>query len=487
MIRNSLQSCFFLFNSLLLFLFSVVSIAQDGHYWTQQYGTRSMLLSGSIIGGVNDLGAVYYNPARLSQISEPAFLLSADVYEWNTLKVEDAFGNNKNASNSNFGGVPSLAAGTFKIPFLKKHSFAWAILLRQNMDLNISYKDEVYEDVIEQFPGEEYFGAEISLNSKGKQEWMGFSWAYPITEKLSVGASGYLSTINTGKDNNMSLQALAENNQVAIYRYHKKFSYSHYNLLFKTGLSYMTPKTILGLTFLTPSIRLKGEGNFQDELFFSGIEEYSENDDVYKSSYQNELETKSRSPWSVGAGITQYIGKSKINISAEYFSNIPKYTVMKASDYFGQSAWDTNVFELVDEFNKLLNAGIGVEIFLAEKLAFYTSFCTDFSAVVDNVTSFAEDKPETSNSLFKSDFYHFGGGFVMDLKGADVTLGVTHTGATLNLPRPFSFPEDEEDEIFDPEDTVEVGWSRWRIVFSFSLPFLKDVQKKAEAEDGVLN
>jgi hypothetical protein len=41
--------------------------AQSGHYWTNQYGTRSMLLSGSVIGGVEDLGAVFYNPARLSQ------------------------------------------------------------------------------------------------------------------------------------------------------------------------------------------------------------------------------------------------------------------------------------------------------------------------------------------------------------------------------------------------------------------------------------
>ena len=157
-----------LLTSVILFLSVSYSYTQDGHYWTQQYGTRSMLLSGSVIGGVNDLGAVYYNPARLSQISEPAFLLSADVYEWNVLKVEDAFGNNKNASNSKFGGVPSLAAGTFKIPFLKKHSFAWAILLRQNMDMNISYKNEVYGNVIDQFPGNEYFGAEISLSANGR-------------------------------------------------------------------------------------------------------------------------------------------------------------------------------------------------------------------------------------------------------------------------------------------------------------------------------
>jgi hypothetical protein len=195
-----------------------------------------MLLSGSVIGGVDDLGAVYYNPARLSQVSNPAFLLSADVYEWNSLKIEDAFGNNKNVSKSDFGGVPSLAAGTFKLPFLKKHYFAWAILLRQNQDLNLSYKNEVFEDVIDEFPGEEYFGAEIIQSGKAKQEWMGFSWAYPLNEKWSIGASGYLSIINNNKSNIINLQALTETNQVAIYRFNKSYNFTHYNLLGKAGL-----------------------------------------------------------------------------------------------------------------------------------------------------------------------------------------------------------------------------------------------------------
>jgi len=116
----------FLFLSMMLII--EFSYAQNGHYWTQQYGTKSMLLSGSAIGGVSDLGAIYYNPARLSQIDNPAFLLSADVFEYSSLNITNAFGDSKNTSKSNFGSVPSLAAGSFKLPFLKGHSFGWAIL-----------------------------------------------------------------------------------------------------------------------------------------------------------------------------------------------------------------------------------------------------------------------------------------------------------------------------------------------------------------------
>src|SRR5882672_432944 len=144
---------------------------QDSHYWTQQYGTKSMLLSGSVIGGVEDLGAVYYNPARLSVISNTAFMLSASVYELNSFKVTDAFGSSKNSSTSTLKGVPTLAAGAFKIKRLQKHFFAYAILSRQNSDFNMSYKNEVYQDVFSTLPGNEYFGAEVNIQGTSSEHW----------------------------------------------------------------------------------------------------------------------------------------------------------------------------------------------------------------------------------------------------------------------------------------------------------------------------
>jgi hypothetical protein len=229
---------------------------------------------------------------------------------------------------------------------------------------------------------------------------------------------------------------------------------------------------------------LKGDGNYQHELFFSGIEGVSENPDTYTTSYQDKLKTKYRSPWAVGAGLTYFIGKSRIHFSTEWYSAIPKYTLMEVAEYIGQSNSDTNRYKVLDEFKSVINAGVGVKIYLTEFISFYTSFSTDFSAVTDNITRFVENEAESYNSVFKSNFYHYGGGFVMDLKGADVTLGVTYTGANLTLPRPFNFPEDSDDEIFDSDENLAVRWNRWRIVFSFSLPFLKDFQKKAEEKLG---
>lgn len=50
----------------LLFLLSPVpSAAQDAHYWTLNYGPRGSLLSGSVVGSVDDVSGRFHNPGAL--------------------------------------------------------------------------------------------------------------------------------------------------------------------------------------------------------------------------------------------------------------------------------------------------------------------------------------------------------------------------------------------------------------------------------------
>jgi len=136
---NNLPILFINFSLVLYFLCINDTRAQNGHYWTQHYGTKSMLLSGSVIGGVDDIGAIYYNPARVSESDNPSFIISADVLEYNTTKIEDTYGDRFNSKDSDFGSVPSLTAGSFRLPFLENHFFSWAILYRHNENLDFSF------------------------------------------------------------------------------------------------------------------------------------------------------------------------------------------------------------------------------------------------------------------------------------------------------------------------------------------------------------
>ena len=67
-------------------------LPQDAHYWNIQYGTRSTLLGGAVIGSVSDLSATFYNPGAVALFPDRSFVLSAMVYQIETITVDDGAG-----------------------------------------------------------------------------------------------------------------------------------------------------------------------------------------------------------------------------------------------------------------------------------------------------------------------------------------------------------------------------------------------------------
>lgn len=88
--------------------------AQDSHYWTLQYGPRSSLLGGAVIGSVDDVSATFYNPGALSLASDVAFAVSADVFEVTGVILEGGGGEGVDLGNAKSGLRPSMIAGTIK-------------------------------------------------------------------------------------------------------------------------------------------------------------------------------------------------------------------------------------------------------------------------------------------------------------------------------------------------------------------------------------
>ncbi len=458
-------------------------IAQDGHYWTQQYGTKSILLSNSVIGGTDDLGAVYYNPGRLAVISNAAFLLSANVYEYTSLTVTDAFGNGQKYNRSDIKGVPTLAAGTFKIKNLPKHFFAYSILTRQSSNINFSFRGEENKDVIAALPGNEYFGAEAAFSQSSSEQWIGLTWSYAVSPKISVGVTTNYTTNNQSKGININLQALSASNEVALYRFDRSFTFNKSGLLWKAGLAAQAGKWQLGLTVTTPMVNMSGNGSYRYEEFFSSIPSLAK-PESYSTSYQKGLATTNKTPWSVGMGASRKLGRNTIHLSTEWFAAVSKYSMMRAADHISQSnPNDTIRFNLVDQFKSVWNAGIGAELYINDRISGFASFSTDFTAVTSDMSRFVEKMPEAYSSSWNADFYHFGGGIVLKLKGADITLGATHTGCTQSIVRPINFPENPSSPIFNSGDTSDLRWDRWRLVFAFSFPFLKDYAKKFTGEE----
>jgi len=461
------------FNKILVLLilctFFHYSKAQDGHYWTEQFGNKSMLLSGTVNANVQDLGLVFYNPGRLSQIENPAFVISAKVYELKKIRIVDGLGKGEDLKKSDFGGAPNLVAGTFKVPFLKNHHFSYSFLTRFRNDTEFSTRayeiDQTIDDLL-------YSDLSAKIRSRNKllEEWFGLTWSFKINDHWSVGLTTFGTQTNNNASLDLQLHGLTEADDVHVANFNRELGMNVYGILWKAGIAGTWEKINLGLTITTPRIDISGKGNSVYEDHVAGLSELENEpvEDTYIENYQNDLDAHMKSPLSVGLGISFNLQKSIFHLSSEWFNKIDHYTMMEAVPFTGQSSADTLYYRLIDNLSSVINFGLGFEHYFNKKFEIYGSFATDFSAVNSDSGYLFQFGDDVTNSTFDGDIYHFGGGFALNLKWAELTLGATFASATRQIPRPLDIGGDQ---ILNSDAFSDLKYSRWRFIVGFSFPF----------------
>ena len=111
--------------------------AQDAHYWSTQYGNRSRLLAGAVIGSVDDASSVYYNPGALALLEKAELLLGGNVFQYTDLTYEGAVAGELDLTSDRFKSVPAMLAGEFPFKFLGKNRLAYSYLVRADFDFRI--------------------------------------------------------------------------------------------------------------------------------------------------------------------------------------------------------------------------------------------------------------------------------------------------------------------------------------------------------------
>ncbi len=449
--------------------------AQDGHYWTEQQGTNSAFLNGSVIGSVDDLGAVFYNPARLAQTGTPTLALSGKIYALNSLLIKDGAGDGKDLKQSKFGGAPSMFAGTLNFYFLPNHFFAYSFFIRHQFSTNyFIYKDDV-GDLIDIWPGDEMYGGQLGFQKNLTEEWIGLSWAYPVNDTWSVGISNFLTIRNQNEFIGRELQIYSPSDEMAIFEKSHQIGYKTLGILWKLSLAYNTPRLTAGLTITTPKVTLNGNGNTLYRNFYDGPKEIgnSKLKDIYVSDQQLDLNARHKSPLSIGFGTGINLGKSRLHLSGEWFSSIAEYENVAADPFAGQSDRVVYEFKMVEKLNVVFNAGLGYELHASDKYSLFGSFATDFSAVQPEINQYPQNDEISHGSLIKADIYHLGGGILMKTKLLEITTGLTYSFANQLIERPFNFPGNEEDINSDPGES-ELQLSRWKFILGFSFHLAED-------------
>ncbi len=87
-----------------------LAAGQDTNYWTQQFGTRSALMGGAVVGGVKDNTAIFYNPGSLGFLDTGSVSVNANLYRFENISIENAQGQQKGFKSAGFTSFPVLAA-----------------------------------------------------------------------------------------------------------------------------------------------------------------------------------------------------------------------------------------------------------------------------------------------------------------------------------------------------------------------------------------
>lgn len=446
---------------------------QDAHYWSEQYGTRSTLLNGVVIGTVEDLGATFYNPGRLGLITNPSFLISAKAYEINTISADDGAGEGKSLSNASFGSAPSLLAGSFKVKKWRNHHFSYSFLTRQRLDFNFTIRANEMLEIIEASPGEEQFSGEVKLRQSLKEEWLGLTWAHKLYPNFSIGITNYVTIRNQNTSQRILLQALTQSNDVVTATRLNDFNFNAYGVLWKAGMAFDFSPFHVGLTITTPRFQLGGTGQrlFDDTVAGGAVDGDGGIEDFLVGDIQYGIGAKYKSSWALGLGLGYTFNKSfKIHTSMEWYDAVAAFRVLETNAFEGETTGEIVNPEVVQSLDQVLNYGAGLEWIINDNVVTYASFTTDFSSAKKELSEVNTNNGELTSTVATWDLTHIGGGVSFQIKKVNMVLGLTNSYGKQHLLRPINLPNKntENEDIFDSDETTEVQFNRWKIVFGFS-------------------
>jgi hypothetical protein len=435
------------------------TLAQDAHYWTNQYGTRGNLLGGAVVGSVVDISAVYYNPGAVSLIAEPDLVATSKVFEVSDVSIRGSGDLDIQLSDLNLGVAPGFFGGLLPFKFLGDHVLGYSFLTRYKFDADLRAAGSGTTDVIGDATPEDYF-VELRAGSKLNESWGGLTWSAPLGPRLGFGATGFV-TIRSQKGrttlNGQAFEPVATSGAISLFD--KGFTYYHYGVLAKLGVTYDWMGVSFGLTATTPRLGILGKGETVLNSVVAGQDPDGDgtNDLSWIGNVQDDLPVTYKSPWSVAGGASYTFGKTGIHATAEWFDDVPAYDVLASGPFLAQSTGDTLRVEVTQELKSVVNFGIGVEHAFTPTFSLSASFRSDNSAIKGN------GRTDVSAASWNIYFVTVGSNFT--LGGGALTLGLAYGFGNESTETFFQNPGDE---LLEPlPDDAQLEYRTLRLILAF--------------------
>ena len=433
-----------------------VLVAQDSHYWTNQFGNRARLLGGAVIGSVDDVSAVYYNPGALALVDDVKLALAGRVIEIQNVSIEGFESETGDTNDLRLDLAPALFAGEIKLEGRPKDRLAYSFLTRHSSKFRLRSRTQISGAELGlqggQFVANDFF-TELDLN----EYWFGATWARRVSDKTGVGVSTFFAYRGHRVNLENQTQGLTDDGRGAIGLVTDDFKYSHLRILWKIGASTKWEQWQVGVNVTTPSIGLWGSGRraLDNSLVTQFPVPGSEGLPVSEiNTFFEETGASYKNPFSVGFGAGRQFGATRLHLTGELFAPVNEFTIIDSQPFEGQTSGEVIDTAITQDLRSVLNVAVGLEHQLKESLGLYGAFHTDFNATdqdgLDDV------------AVGEFDLYHLSGGVSINIKGSDLTLGGTYALSTNKTVRP---------QVGLLPEELKLSYTRFSFVVGFDFNF----------------
>ena len=411
--------------------------AQDAHYWTYGYGPVGQLTEGTLVGGVEDLSAVYYNPGALALIEQPRFVIGLTSVQLAKMKIPAAAGPGLDVDQTIFDIVPSMVAGHLGADRGQADHFAFGFLARHDSDWDLGYTNV-------QVSGSSPDAMAAFGRSRQRlvEYWVGGTWSRRLKERLAIGVSPFFAYRAQRSRRALTSEDISTGIST-VESIGREYEYDHVRLLAKAGVAWRPGRWELGANVTVPGVKLWSDGKSIFNATVAGETPVP----MLSAAAQTGLSATYHAPWSVGAGATWRRPRRAIHTTVEWFSHVAEYDILEPDPAPVAGSSETIPLTYHGESRSVVCYGVGLEQHLGGRVILYGGAAHNESAYVANRDTFAA-----------WDLTDVTWGFTFDTGRAKVAFGLGYAWGSKGVQQPLVLPTQT-----GPPPTLEAQFSRWTI------------------------
>jgi hypothetical protein len=422
-------------------LLAAPAAAQDSHYWTYGYGPIGQLTEGTLVGGVSDLSATYYNPGALALLDKPRFVIGLTSVEFANIEAPGVAGEGLDADQLVFDIVPSMVAGQigdedgqnrFAFAFLSRHDSDW------DLGLSTTNVSGARPDASAGFG---------RVRQRLVEYWMGGTWSRQLSDRLAIGISPFFAYRAQRSRRSIEVEQITGSSSRSAF-FGREHEYNHMRALAKAGLAWRPGRWELGMTVTTPGVKLWSNGKVVYNASVTGDVATP----VVAASTQTDLDSTYHSPWSVAGGATWRTSRSAIHSTVEWFSAVDPYAILEPEPAPVSGRPETVSLVYTGQTESVVCFGVGLEHRIGSRLVLYGGAARNQSAYVVERDTFSPW--DLTDVTFGLTFEKGAGTFA---------FGAGYAWGNGQLPQVVELPT-EPPAI----ELVDASFSRWTLSFGAS-------------------